>query len=149
MKTHERHIRIIQLIMRSYQPISSKVIYWDVFDFEHGGVPKRTIQRDLQKLVGVGLLERLGNVRSITYLISNRAHRDLVDISISYERERIEFEKYRLSGIAPRFSFPNMHAAVSWMIRRAFLASECRDPSQEEGCVRGHRGLRGLKGADC
>jgi len=130
MKSHARHIKIIQLLMGSYQPLCSKVMCWDLFDFETGAVPKRTIQRDLQQLVQVGLLERRGNARSSMYQIFSRAHRDLVDISIAYQRERTEFEKYRSSGIAPRFSFGNMHVAVSWLIRRAFLVSESSRSAQ-------------------
>ena len=124
MKPHARHIKIIKLLMGSNQPLCSNVMSWDLFDFESGVVPKRTIQRDLQLLVRVGLLERLGNARSSTYQISSRAHQDLVHSSVAYQRERSEFEKYRSSGIAPRFNYPNMHKAVSWLIRRAFLASE-------------------------
>ena len=124
MNSHDRHIQIIQHLVRLYQPVSSKMICWDMLGCEVGAVPVRTIQRDLQQLVQVGLLERLGNARSSTYQISSRAHQDLVDISIAYQRERTEFDKYRSSGIAPRFSFPNMQVAVSWLIRRAFLISE-------------------------
>ena len=110
--------------MGSNKPISAEGLGFDLYSFEKGAVPKRTIQRDLQKLVGVGLVERLGAARSATYQLSDRTHRDLVNISTTYNRERQEFQKYRSMGIAPRFSFGNMYNAVSWLIRRAFLASE-------------------------
>ena len=108
--------------MSSFQPRASHFFFLDLYDFQTGAVPKRTLQRDLQKLVEVGLLDRLGNTRAATYQISDRAHTEIVEISITYNRERIEFGKYKSSGIAPRFSIPNMYMAVSWMIRRAFLA---------------------------
>lgn len=102
-------------------PESCDSICLNLYDPETGFVPRRSVQRDLHQLVNAGLLARHGNTRSTRYNLSDGTHQELIDISIEYYRERTEFVKYKSYGIAPRFRFPNMDEAFSWMIRRSLL----------------------------
>ena len=136
MKVLARHIRIVQSLLKSQQPLSSEDIYWDLFGYDDGEVPRRTIQRDLKKLVEVGLLDRSGKARSTSYQVSQRAYIELVEIFMAYRRERAEFQKYKPTGIAPRFTFGNRQAAVGWLIRRTFLSAHSQRLLESRDVVR-------------
>lgn len=124
MKAHVRHVRIVQHLMGAHSPESSHAICLNIFELETGCVPLRSVQRDLNQLIEAGLLVRHGNARSSTYHLSDGAYQELLEISNAYYRERSEFKKYHVYGIAPRFRFRNLNKAVSWMIRRYMLRAK-------------------------
>ncbi|MDA1029039.1 MAG: hypothetical protein O3B41_08315 [Bacteroidetes bacterium] len=124
MKAHVRHIRIIQQLMGARSPESSNAICLNLYDWETGCVPLRSVQRDLNQLIDAGLLIRHGNARSSTYHLSDGAYREILEISNAYDRERSEFKKYQVYGIVPRFRFRNLDRALSWVIRRFMLKAK-------------------------
>lgn len=93
-----------------------------------GRVPMRTVQQDLKRLVDADLLKRIGNARSSEYDVSESTRNELLELQRIREDERVAFAKFRGSGIASRFTIPNMYVATSWLIRRKMAA--CGHPDR-------------------
>jgi len=121
MYAHARHIKIIQLLKGASSPETCRTISLHLFDLETRIVPLRSVQRDMNLLVKSGLIVRHGSARATKYYLSDGTYRELVKLSIAHDREREEFKKYEFYGIAPRFRFPNMDKALSWIIRRTLI----------------------------